>query len=122
MADLITRLFSLGSKLKDLPEDKEKAISGYGFYDWGKSAFECSVTLAIIPIWYTILFFEANGLTTSIFSQTMTADAVMSLVIAISTLSVAIISPPLGVIADRRLVKMRWLKILKAKAFSLTGV
>ncbi|MEC7712511.1 MAG: MFS transporter [Candidatus Thermoplasmatota archaeon] len=112
MADLITRLFSLGSKLKDLPEDKEKAISGYGFYDWGKSAFECSVTLAIIPIWYTILFFEANGLTASIFSQTMTADAVMSLVIAISTLSVAIISPPLGVIADRRLVKMRWLKIL----------
>ena len=112
MADLITRLFSLGSKLKDLPEDKEKAISGYGFYDWGKSAFECSVTLAIIPIWYTILFFEANGLTVSIFSQTMTADAVMSLVIAISTLSVAIISPPLGVIADRRLVKMRWLKIL----------
>ena len=112
MADPITRLFSLGSKLKDLPEDKEKAISGYGFYDWGKSAFECSVTLAIIPIWYTILFFEANGLTASIFSQTMTADAVMSLVIAISTLSVAIISPPLGVIADRRLVKMRWLKIL----------
>ena len=42
----------------------------------------------------------------------MTADAVLSLVIAISTLSVAIISPPLGVIADRRLVKMRWLKIL----------
>ena len=112
MADPITRLFSLGSKLKDLPDDKEKAISGYGFYDWGKSAFECSVTLAIIPIWYTILFFEANGLTASIFSQTMTADAVMSLVIAISTLSVAIISPPLGVIADRRLVKMRWLKIL----------
>ena len=112
MADPITRLFSLGSKLKDLPEDKEKAISGYGFYDWGKSAFECSVTLAIIPVWYTVLFLKANGLTVSLFSQTMTADAVLSLVIAISTLSVAIISPPLGVIADRRLVKMRWLKIL----------
>ena len=112
MADPITRLFSLGSKLKDLPEDKEKAISGYGFYDWGKSAFECSVTLAIIPVWYTLLFLKANGLTVSLFSQTMTADAVLSLVIAISTLSVAIISPPLGVIADRRLVKMRWLKIL----------
>ena len=112
MADPITRLFSLGSKLKDIPEDKEKAISGYGFYDWGKSAFECSVTLAIIPVWYTVLFLKANGLTVSLFSQTMTADAVLSLVIAISTLSVAIISPPLGVIADRRLVKMRWLKIL----------
>ncbi len=112
MADPITRLFSLGSKLKNLPEDKQKAISGYGFYDWGKSAFECSVTLAIIPVWYTLLFLKANGLTVSLFSQSMTADAVLSLVIAVSTLSVAIISPPLGVIADRRLVKMRWLKIL----------
>ena len=112
MADLITRLFSLGSKLKNLPEKKEKAISGYGYYDWAKSAFECSVTLAIIPVWYTVLFFKANGLTVSIFSQSLTADAVLSLVVAISTLSVAIISPPLGVIADRRVVKMRWLKIL----------
>ena len=112
MADLITRLFSLGSNLTNLPEDKEKAISGYGYYDWAKSAFECSVTLAIIPVWYTALFLKANGLTVSLFSESLTADAVLSLVIAISTLSVAIISPPLGVIADRRLVKMRWLKIL----------
>ena len=112
MADPITRLFNVGSKLQNLSEDKEKAISGYGYYDWAKSAFECSVTLAIIPVWYTALFFKANGLTVSVFSQSMTADAVLSLVVAISTLSVAIISPPLGVIADRRLVKMRWLKIL----------
>ena len=112
MADPITRLFSLGSKLKNLPEHKVKAISGYGYYDWAKSAFECSVTLAIIPVWYTALFLKANGLTVSLLSQSMTADAVLSLVIAISTLSVAIISPPLGVIADRRLVKMRWLKFL----------
>ena len=112
MADIVARLFSLGSKLQDLSEDKEKAISGYGFYDWGKSAFETSVTVAILPVWYTYLFLEANGLTTSIGSTTMTADAVWSLVIAISTLSVAIVSPPFGVIADRRLIKKKWLKIL----------
>ena len=112
MADIIARLFSLGSKLQDLPEDKEKAISGYGFYDWGKSAFETSVTVAILPVWYTYLFLEANGLTTSIGSTTMTADAVWSLVVAISTLFVAIVSPPFGVIADRRLIKKKWLKIL----------
>jgi len=51
MADWITRLFSFGSKLKNLPEKKEKAISGYGFYDWGKSAFETSVTVALLPGW-----------------------------------------------------------------------
>jgi len=112
MADIVARLFSLGSKLQDLSEDKEKAISGYGFYDWGKSAFETSVTVAILPVWYTYLFLEANGLTTSIGSTTMTADAVWSLVVAISTLSVAIVSPPFGVIADRRLIKKKWLKIL----------
>ena len=112
MADIIARLFSLGSKLQDLPEEKEKAISGYGYYDWGKSAFETSVTVAILPIWYAILFLEANGLTASTPLGTLTGDAVWALVIAIATLSVAILSPPFGVIADRRLVKMRWLKIL----------
>ena len=110
--DPIAKLFSLSSKLENLSDDKEKAISGYGYYDWGKSAFETSVTVAILPIWYTYLFLEANGLTVSLFSKAMPADAVWSLVIAIATLSVAIVSPPFGVIADRRLVKMKWLKIL----------
>ena len=110
--DPITRLFSLGSKLKDLPEDKEKAISGYGFYDWGKSAFETSVTVALLPAWYAYLFLEANGLTATIGSITMTGDAVWSLTVAIATLIVAIVSPPFGVIADRRLIKIKWLKIM----------
>ena len=56
MADWITRLFSFGSKLKNLPEKKEKAISGYGFYDWGKSAFETSVTVALLPGWYAVSY------------------------------------------------------------------
>ena len=110
--DPIAKLFGLSSKLENLSDDKEKAISGYGYYDWGKSAFETSVTVAILPVWYTYLFLEANGLTTSIGSTTMTADAVWSLVVAISTLFVAIVSPPFGVIADRRLIKKKWLKIL----------
>ena len=108
----MAKLFGLTSKLQNLPEEKEKAISGYGYYDWGKSAFETSVTVAILPIWYAILFLEANGLTASTPLGTLTGDAVWALVIAIATLSVAILSPPFGVIADRRLVKMRWLKIL----------
>ena len=110
--DPMAKLFGLTSKLQNLPEEKEKAISGYGYYDWGKSAFETSVTVAILPVWYTYLFLEANGLTTSVGSITMTADVLWSLVVAISTLLVAIVSPPFGVIADRRLIKKKWLKIL----------
>ena len=112
MADIIARLFSLGSKLQDLPEEKEKAISGYGFYDWGKSAFETSVTVALLPAWYAFLFLEANGLTATLGSITMTGDAVWSLSVAIATLIVAVVSPPFGVIADRRLIKIKWLKIM----------
>ena len=112
MADPVARLFSLGSKLQDLPDDKEKAISGYGFYDWGKSAFETSVTVALLPAWYAYLFLEANGLTATLGSITMTGDAVWSLSVAIATLIVAVVSPPFGVIADRRLIKIKWLKIM----------
>ena len=110
--DPIAKLFSLSSKLENLSDDKEKAISGYGFYDWGKSAFETSVTVALLPGWYAYLFLEANGLTTSLGSITMTGDAVWSLSVAIATLIVAVVSPPFGVIADRRLIKIKWLKIM----------
>ncbi|SVA77890.1 uncharacterized protein METZ01_LOCUS130744 [marine metagenome] len=110
--DPVAKLFSLSSKLENLSDDKEKAISGYGFYDWGKSAFETSVTVALLPGWYAYLFLEANGLTTTLGSITMTGDAVWSLSVAIATLIVAVVSPPFGVIADRRLIKIKWLKIM----------
>ena len=42
----------------------------------------------------------------------MTGDAVWSLSVAIATLIVAVVSPPFGVIADRRLIKIKWLKIM----------
>ena len=112
MADPIAKLFGLTSKLENLSEEKEKAISGYGYYDWGKSAFETSVTVALLPGWYAYLFLEANGLTTSIGSIIMTGDAVWSLSVAIATLIVAVVAPPFGVIADRRLIKIKWLKIM----------
>ena len=89
-----------------------QAVQGYAFYDWGKSAFETSVTVAVLPAWYAYLFLEANGLTTEIGSIEMTGDAIWSFSVAIGTLMVAIVSPSLGVIADRRRIKMWWLRIL----------
>ena len=98
--------------VRELFKTQSKKIRGYCYYDWGKSAFETSVTVAILPAWFTYLFLEANGLTTTIGSIEMTADAVWSLSVAIATLLVAVFSPPFGVIADRRLIKIKWLKIL----------
>ena len=89
-----------------------QAVRGYAFYDWGKSAFETSVTVAVLPAWYAYLFLKANGLTTEIGSIEMTGDAIWSFSVAFGTLFVAMISPSLGVIADRRAIKMWWLRIL----------
>jgi len=89
-----------------------QAVRGYVFYDWGKSAFETSVTVAILPLWYAYLFLEANGLTTSVFGKLMTSDAIWAYSVSGAALMVALISPSLGVIADRRAIKMWWLRIL----------
>jgi UMF1 family MFS transporter len=95
-----------------MSEEKVKAIRGYGMYDWGKSAFETSVTTAILPPWFTYLFLEANGLTTTLAGIEMSGTAIWSYSIATATIIVAMLSPSFGVIADRRMIKMWWLRIL----------
>ena len=89
-----------------------QAVRGYAFYDWGKSAFETSVTTAILPVWFGVLFLEANGLTTTILGESMSSDAIWAYAVAGAALLVALVSPSLGVIADRRAIKIWWLKIL----------
>ena len=50
-------------------------VRGYCAYDWGKSAFETSVTTAVFPLWFAYLFAEANGISTKVFGSEWTADA-----------------------------------------------
>ena len=52
-------------------ESNPQEVRGYAFYDWAKSAFETSVTVAVLPAWYAYLFLKANGLTTTIGSIEM---------------------------------------------------
>jgi UMF1 family MFS transporter len=92
--------------------ESNRRISGYCFYDWGKSSFETSVVTAILPAWFAYLFLEANGLTANIFGREMTSDAVWSYSVTIAALFVALLSPSFGIIADRRTIKMYWLRIL----------
>ena len=91
---------------------EDRRVRGYCFYDWGKSAFETSVTTAIFPAWFTILFLEANGLSTKILGTEWSADAIFSISVSIAAFIVAMLSPSFGVIADRRMIKTWWLRIL----------
>ena len=102
-----------------------KQIRGYCMYDWGKSAFETSVTTAILPAWFAALFLEANGLTGTLIGMEMSSDAAWSLAVTLATLMVAIVSPSIGVIADRKRIKMqalKWMTWLGAGAVFLMGL
>ena len=108
-----------------MSETKRKSIFGYCMYDWGKSAFETSVTTAILPAWFAALFLEANGLTGTVIGMEMTSDAAWSLAVTLGTLMVAIVSPSIGVIADRKRIKMvalKWMTWLGAGSVSLIAL
>ena len=92
--------------------NNDQRVRGYCAYDWGKSAFETSVTTAIFPAWFAYLFASANGISTKILGTEWTADAMFSAAVMIGALFVAICAPSLGVIADRRMIKIWWLRIL----------
>ena len=91
---------------------EDQRVRGYCAYDWGKSAFETSVTTAVFPLWFAYLFAEANGISTKILGSEWTADAMFAGAVMVGALLVAICAPSLGVIADRRMIKLWWLRIL----------
>ena len=93
-------------------QENDQRVRGYCAYDWGKSAFETSVTTAIFPAWFAYLFAEANGISMKLLGSEWTADALFSGAVMIGALLVAVCAPSLGVIADRRMIKMWWLRIL----------
>ena len=107
-------------------EQKKKAHIGYQMYDWARSAFETSVVVAILPVWFAYTYFVlANGQEVSIAGMTQTADGLFAFVTGLAAISVAILSPGLGVIADRIPVKqlmLRWFTIVGAGATILLGV
>ena len=93
-------------------ESNPQAVRGYAFYDWAKSSFETSVTTAVLPAWFAYIFLKANGLETTVLGVSMTSDAIWSYSVSIAAIFVAILAPSLGVIADRRAIKIWWLRIL----------
>ena len=92
-------------KISDLTPQNRKSLLGWYMYDWANSGFATSISTAILPVYFVILFQDALGNSTSIWSFNFTASSMWSLAIGFSTLLVAITSPVLGVIADRNAIK-----------------
>ena len=91
---------------------KKKEVRGFALYDWAKSGFETSITAGVFPGWFAALFVAANGLNIEIASIEMNADNIMTLTVTFGAIIVALLSPSLGVIADRKPIKKRTLRLL----------
>ena len=91
---------------------KKKEVRGFALYDWAKSGFETSITAGVFPGWFAALFVTANGLNVEIASIEMNADNIMTLTVTFGAIIVALLSPSLGVIADRKPIKKRTLRLL----------
>ena len=86
---------------------KRKEVRGFALYDWAKSGFQTSITAGVFPSWFAILFLSANGLNIEIANLEWDADTVMTLAITFGALIIAILSPSLGIIADRKPIKKK---------------
>ena len=53
-------------KISDLTPQNRKSLFGWYMYDWANSGFATSISTAILPVYFVILFQEALGNSTSI--------------------------------------------------------
>ena len=96
----------------------KNATFGWCMYDWANSAFATSITVAILPVYFVNLFKDAVGPESTMLGFAFTGSSVWSLTIAISAGIVAITSPALGIIADRKKIK-KYLLVLYTAVGSL---
>ena len=96
--------------------DLKRAVQGWCMYDWANSAFSTSISTAIMPVYFVVLFQNAFGNDVSFLNFEFTGSSTWSLAVAISTAIVAFSSPVLGTIADRTQIKKTLLFI-----YTLTG-
>jgi UMF1 family MFS transporter len=93
------------------PEEKS-AIKGWCVYDFANNAFATSVSTALAPAYFVFLFAQAYGVEGSeMFGLAMTGDAVWAWGVTIGSVFIMLISPALGVIADRATIKIWMLRI-----------
>ena len=91
-------------------------------YDWANSAFATSGVAAIFPVYFVFLFKEAVGESGVFLGITFTGSSMWSLAVVISTGTVAISSPLLGVISDRIPIKKTLLWIYASAGSVFTAL
>jgi len=77
----------------------KKLLNAWAFYDWANSVYTLTIASSIFPIFYSSLFTSSDQLV-SAFGFEMKPTVLISVITAITFLTVAILSPVLSGIAD----------------------
>tara|TARA_B100000427_G_scaffold21132_1_gene16067 strand:+ start:14311 stop:16047 length:1737 start_codon:yes stop_codon:yes gene_type:complete len=102
--------------------DSKKALQGWYWFDWANQAFALTVITVVVPTLLSNMFNLANGGSADYAGMTFTGDSFYAVVLGVSSVFVAIVSPILGAIADRMPIKKRILKIYTIVGILFTGL
>lgn len=85
----------------------KKQIFGWAMYDWANSAYITTVTVAMLPIFFSGVVVPKEGF--AIGGTVYSADALWAFLISLSTFLIFITAPVLGAIADFTASKKKFL-------------
>ena len=97
-----------------LPDDEEKALKGWYFFDWANQAYALTVMTVIAPALMASLYNKATG--------TQSGDTFYATVLTLSMLFVVATAPALGVIADKMPIKKKLLKWYTVAGIAFTAL
>jgi UMF1 family MFS transporter len=97
--------------IDEMDPDSKKALNSWYWYDWANQAFALTVITVVVPALLSNMFELATGGGVDYGSLKITGDTFYAVVLAFSSIFVAIISPFLGAIADRVPIKKKILWI-----------
>lgn len=85
----------------------KKQIFGWAMYDWANSAYITTVTVAVLPIFFSGIVVPKEGF--AIGGTLYSANALWAFLISLSTFLIFITAPVLGAIADFSAAKKKFL-------------
>ena len=97
--------------IDEMDPDSKKALNSWYWYDWANQAFALTVITVVVPALLSNMFELATGGGAEYEGMKITGDTFYAIVLASSSIFVAIISPFLGAIADRMPIKKKILWI-----------
>ncbi|PDH22659.1 MAG: hypothetical protein CND29_03855, partial [Marine Group II euryarchaeote MED-G36] len=93
--------------LDKMSAEEKKSLKSWYWYDWANQAFALTVLTVVVPFLLSSMFNLATGGGKEYAGWEVTGDGFYAIVLAISSMFVAISSPILGAVADRMPIKKK---------------